>query len=202
MKRIARILGVSVSSVSLWVRDIELTVEQQARLRNKLSGDSSPNAVAALRRRRASQEEGRKLARQSAAPFVAGCMLFWAEGSKDRNAVIFVNSDPAMVAFFRRFLTEWFGVPDSKFRVACNLFADHLQRQHEIETFWLRTLRLPRSCLRKSTVNVYSKHSQKKRKNKLPYGTCRLVVCDTHVVQALHGAIQEYAGFERREWLD
>ncbi len=53
-----------------------------------------------------------------------------------------------------------------------------------------------------STVNRYSKHSQKKRRNKLPFGTCRLVVCDTRIVQSIYGAIQEYAGFERPEWLD
>jgi hypothetical protein len=50
-------------------------------------------------------------------------------------------------------------------------------------------------------VNVYSKYSQKKRKNKLPFGTCRLVVNDTHVVQSIFGSIQEYGGFERPEWL-
>jgi hypothetical protein len=50
--------------------------------------------------------------------------------------------------------------------------------------------------------NVYSKHSKKRRKNKLPYGTCRLVVHDTALVQSIYGAIQEYAGFERPEWLD
>jgi hypothetical protein len=46
----------------------------------------------------------------------------------------------------------------------------------EIEDFWLETTGLPRSRLAKSIVNVYSKHSKKKRRNKLPYGTCRLVV--------------------------
>jgi hypothetical protein len=86
-------------------------------------------------------------------------------------------------------------------RITCNLFADHLEHQHEIEEFWLAATGLPRSQLSKSIVNVYSKHSQKKRRNKLPYGTCRLVVCDTAVVQSIYGAIQEYAGFERPAWL-
>ena len=66
-----------------------------------------------------------------------------------------------------------------------NLFADHAERQQEIEDLWLETTGLPRSRLAKSIVNVYSKHSKKKRRNKLPYGTCRLVVCDT-AVRAVH----------------
>ena len=68
--------------------------------------------------------------------------------------------------------------------VDCNLFADHLDRQREIESFWLERLELPQSCLRKSTVNVYSKYSQKKRRNRLPYGTVRVVVHSTEIVQS------------------
>ena len=132
---------------------------------------------------------------------LAGCMLHWAEGSKHRNAVIFVNSDPAMVAFFARFLRSCFEVPDGRFRITCNLFADHVERRREIEQYWLDLLGLPRTCLRESTVNVYSKYSKKKRRNKLPYGTCRIAVHDTRIVQHIYGAIQEYAGFEREEWL-
>lgn len=37
---------------------------------------------------------------------------------------------------------------------------------------------------------------------KLPYGTCRLVVHSTQVVQTIYGSIQEYGGFDRPEWLD
>jgi hypothetical protein len=128
-------------------------------------------------------------------------MLFWAEGAKARNEVSIVNSDPELVRFFARFLRRFYGVPDERFRVACNLFADHVVRQREIEQFWLDTLELPRSCLRKSMVNIYSKYSERKRKGRLPYGTCKLVVCDTSIVQSIYGAIQEYAGFERPEWL-
>jgi hypothetical protein len=85
--------------------------------------------------------------------------------------------------------------------VTCNLFADHLDQQWKIEQFWLDTLDLPRARLCKSFVNVYSKYSQKKRLNKLPYGTTRITVHSTQVVQSIFGAIQEYGGFERPEWL-
>jgi hypothetical protein len=128
-------------------------------------------------------------------------MLFWAEGSRRRNSVAFTNSDPAMVRYFVAFLRSYFAPPDEAFRVNCNLFADHVERQHEIEQFWLQTLDLPATCLTKSTVNVYSKHSHKKRQNKLPYGTVRVCVHSTRVVQSLYGSIQEYARFERPEWL-
>lgn len=129
-------------------------------------------------------------------------MLYWAEGSKTRNAAQMSNSDPDVLRFFAAFLRRYFDVPDAKFRVACNLFADHLERQREVEQFWLDVLEVPRSCLTKSIVNVYSRHSKRKRLNMLPYGTCRLTVCSTQIVQHIYGAIQEYGGFDRPEWVE
>jgi hypothetical protein len=129
-------------------------------------------------------------------------MLYWAEGAKARNTAQLSNSDPELVSFFADFLRNEFDVRDDRFRLSCNLFADHLERQQQIEDYWLSRLKLPRACLRKSVVNVYSKYSQKKRTNKLPYGTCRLTVHSTEIAQTIYGSIQEYGGFERPEWLD
>lgn len=206
IKEIARRLGVSQSSVSIWVRDVELTPQQLETLRQRVSdGRRSGRAIVAARRRHERcefQESGRSLARRAEPLHVAGCMLFWAEGSRSRNTVRFTNSDPQMVRLFVRFLQTYVEVRDEDLRVTCNLFADHLTRQQDIERFWLDTLGLPLSCLCRSTLNTYSKHSKKKRQNRLPYGTCRIAVSRTSVVQSLYGSIQEYAGFERPEWLD
>ena len=206
VREIQQALGVSRSSVSLWVRDVLLTEEQRralaARVREGplVAGERSAATARAIRR--AYQDDGRKLARERDASYAAGCMLYWAEGSKKRNQVCLVNSDPELVGCFARFLREHFDVAPRAMRVTCNLFADHIDRQQEIEAFWLRELGLPDSCLLKSTVNVYSKYSLKKRSGKLPYGTARLVVYSTRIVQTIYGSIQEYGGFEREAWLD
>ncbi len=129
-------------------------------------------------------------------------MLYWAEGDKCRNSVRISNADPEVLVFFAKFLRTHFGVADEKMLVACNLFADHLDRQREIERYWLDRLGVPPSSLRKSMVNVYSKYSKKTRKNRLPFGTCKLTVHSTRIVQTIYGSIQEYGGFDRSEWLD
>lgn len=129
-------------------------------------------------------------------------MLFWAEGSRHRNAVHFTNSDPDMLSFFSRFVRRFFNPPEERMRVWCNLHADHLAAQERIEDRWLGVVGLPRACLIKSTVNVRSRATLRKRTNVLPWGTCRLTIHSTAVVQHLYGAIQEYAGFERPAWLD
>jgi hypothetical protein len=86
--------------------------------------------------------------------------------------------------------------------VSCNLFADHIERQTEIERFWLATLDLPVDRLGKTMVNIHSKHSKRLRKNVLPYGTVKIVVSRVAIIQAIYGALQELGGFERREWVE
>jgi len=208
VKEIAQLVGVSRSSVSVWVRDVPLTDAQRETLRqrnpshNGQCKGAAANARIARARRCEYQQYGRALARVLDPLYVAGCMLYWAEGGKSRYQARLVNSDPELLRFFAKFLRTCLNVPDHKMRVGCHLFADHESKQREIEDFWLRTVSLPRSCLNKSMVNHYSRWSQKKRKNKLRYGTCKLVVSDVRVVQAIYGGIQELAGIERPEWLD
>ena len=199
-------LGVSRSSISRWVRDVELGPEQRARLVERVrmgplvAGERKAASARALRTEY--QDEGRRLARTRGVDYATGCMLYWAEGSKHRNTVTLTNSDSELVACFLAFLQRHFDVENSKVKLWCNLFADHADRQREIEDFWLDKLALDRSSLRRSTVNRYSKYSQKKRANKLPYGTVQLVVCSTRIVQTIYGSIQELGGFDRPEWLD
>jgi transcriptional regulator with XRE-family HTH domain len=208
INEIARRVSVSKSSVSIWVRDIELTPQQEEALRAKnpaynrqLSGWRQ-NAAKHRAKRVAAQESGRTLARRSEPLHLAGCMLYWAEGSKRRNQLCFSNSDPEMVRFFVAFLKTYFDVRDTDIRITSHLFADHIEHQREVEQFWLNEAGLPCESLRKSVVNVYSRSSKRKRINKLPYGTCQVVVSRTWILQSILGSIQEYAGFERPEWLE
>ena len=206
IKEIARRLGVSRASVSVWVRDVVLTDDQRARLerraRNGYLTVAAASRDAARRRREGYQEDGRRLARTAGTEYACGCMLFWAEGSRARNSAQLVNSDPALVRFWIDFLRRYFDVESRRIRLVCNLFADHEDIRRDIERFWLSTLGLPDESLLTSMVNRYSRVSNRKRLNKLPYGTAKVTVHDTRIVQMLYGSIQELAGFERPEWLD
>ncbi len=74
-------------------------------------------------------------------------MLYWAEGSKERNVVIFCNSDVNMVAFFSRFLRESFGVAPKKIALRLNVYTNNGLSIEEIEHHWLEATHLPRSSL-------------------------------------------------------
>lgn len=70
-----------------------------------------------------------------------------------------------------------------------------------IELYWLDILNLPASCRKPSKVQ--QPISSRQRGRKLPYGTCELRLKNgTKYVQHILGAIQEYAGVAKLEWLD
>jgi hypothetical protein len=208
IKEIARRVGVSVSSVSLWVRDVPLTPEQEAALdalnpaRNAQRNGAANNSKRRRAERAAAQEHGRELAKTGDPLHIKGCMLHWAEGSKRRNSVMFTNSDDAVVALFLRFLRRCYGVSDARVTFSVNCFLENGLTIEEIQTWWLRRLELPASCIRTPAINRLSTASKRLKGHVLPYGTARVTVHSTFIVQSIYGAIQEYAGIDRPEWLD
>jgi len=202
IKAIARELHIAQSTASLWVSDVPLSEEQRRRLDALTDRQRAGLRTQVQRAREArldAQQLGRLIARVDYPLHWAGCMLFWAEGSKNRNSVIFTNSDDGMMRFFLRFLRECYDVPDERVRLSINCFLGNGKTLEEIEAWWLKRLELPPSCLRKATVNRPSSASKGVRKP-LVHGTARLAVGSTRIVQSIYGAIQEYAGIERPEW--
>lgn len=210
-KRIATSVGISVATAHLWTRDIEITAEQHGR--NLGRGMTADREVVARRargwattsrRKRAQwQAEGRQRAMEMDPLHMAGCMLYWAEGSKSRNSAQLSNSDIHLVRFFKRFASECFAIADDGFSVRLNVYTGNGLSVHEIETHWLDALELPRNCLRKHTLNHFPTSSSGGKWNKLPYGVCALrVLRSTHIVQHIYGAIQQYAGFDEPRWLN
>ena len=209
-KRIAEELGVGVGSVHLWTSDIELTAEQRERILRRQGEQRDPEhmrrmtgASAAMRRARRQQwqEQGRSAARLGDSLHHAGCMLYWAEGGKDRNRIQFTNSDVQMLAVFRRFLTDALGVPRTAIRLTINVYTNNGLSIDEIQAYWLARLDLPVHCVRAHTLN-HMPTSSSGRGRRLPYGVCTLRVNSTANAQHIFGAIQEYAGFEEPAWLD
>lgn len=209
-KRIASELDISPASALNWTRDIELTPEQIAfnlgkgspAGREGVTRRAVANSATWRARRAAFQAEGRAVARRGDPLHQAGCMLYWAEGSKGKNTATFANSDAAMLRFFIRFLRKFFPLAPEDFSVRLNVYLGNGHSLDEIEAHWLSLLELPRTCLRAHSLNHFPTSSSGQRTNKLPYGVCTLrVLRSTRIVQHIYGAIQEYAGFEEPRWL-
>ena len=142
---IARELGVSKSSVSLWVRDLGVVIEQRR-------GSRAGRPTAAQRRKldeidaldAAGRDELGILDDQ--AFLAAGAALYAGEGAKQDGRVLFANSDPDMVRFFCQWLRYFFPLDEKRFRVRVYL--------HEgldldaAETFWSVLTNIPRTQFR------------------------------------------------------
>ncbi len=207
MRQVAVAVGVSRGTASVWLREVPLTAAQSAALdaRNpSLNGQMNgarANAERSRERRREYQALGRQRVAAGDAAFAVACALYWGEGDKGRDAVRFTNADPGMIRYFLDLMRASFALDDDMVSVRLHLFADHERRVREIEDFWLQTLSLPRRCLNAHVINRYSRASKRKWRGRLPYGTCRVAVCRTAIVQELFGGIQELAGVDHPEWL-
>jgi hypothetical protein len=117
LAEIALRVGVSKSSVSLWVRDVEFDpLPRPPRGRRRV-----PNAL--QRRKQAEIDrlvtEGRmRVGRLSEREFlVAGLALYAGEGAKRDGAVKFANSDPQMIEFYCAWLRRFFEIDETRLRV-------------------------------------------------------------------------------------
>jgi transcriptional regulator with XRE-family HTH domain len=145
-EEIATELGVSKSSISLWVRDMptppHLTYEE-----------SRKRAVEGMRRYWAAERPVREAARQATIAaaaaeigplsdrelLIAGAVAYWCEGLKGKprqrcDRVVFVNSDPGLIGFFLRFLDS-VGIDPERlgYRLLIHENADIRAAEH----FWL-----------------------------------------------------------------
>ncbi|PJF40933.1 MAG: hypothetical protein D6737_13530 [Chloroflexi bacterium] len=202
ISEIVRLTNTSLHTVKHWVRDIVISEEV---LQNSPHGKRYRAQIAAAHvsrvkhreLRRHYQEEGRIKAREGNPLHLKGCMLYWAEGGKYRNQIMFANSDPNMMLLFIHFLREELTVGDNDMIVNIHAHTTNFDEIQRIEAYWLNLLSLPVSCLGKTS----HKKGSKSRNNRLEYGICRLEIHNTQLIQHIYGAIQEYVGFENPDWL-
>jgi transcriptional regulator with XRE-family HTH domain len=204
---IARRLGVSYTTARRWTIDIELSVKQLSALRSsrvEQAARASATMAATYRlRRRSWQEEGRERARVGDPVHQAGCFLYWAEGSKSRNALSLANSDVNLMRVFVRFLRTEFALPTERFSFRLHLYTGNGLSVRQVEDYWLQHLGLSRRCLRAHSLNRAPAPTSGSKQNKLPYGVGNVVVTkSTRFVQHIYGAIQEYGRFDQPAWLD
>lgn len=208
VNRIAKSLGVSLSSVSIWVRDIELSTSQReflverqkefvSQLNREGKGGSQLNRQNAIQQRAAYQQEGREHARRHDVLHEMGCMLYWAEGAKQRNSIVFVNSDANMLMIFMRFLRQCLNVSSEMIRLKLHCHTDDLQQQRVIKQYWLDLFHLEQDCFGKVMVIQGGETRSTRHEN----GLCTIEISSTRLAMHIYGAIQEYIGIDKPEWL-
>ncbi|MHB0865523.1 MAG: hypothetical protein ACYC1Y_01285 [Minisyncoccota bacterium] len=106
--------------------------------------------------------------------FIAGLMLYAAEGDKKSRAEIaFSNTDAAMVLFFARWLERFLGIEQSKLRIQLHLY-ENMDISAE-ESFWKKQLGMDQGQLCKTQVRPLKSGGFSYREP-FRHGTCKLYV--------------------------
>jgi hypothetical protein len=143
LQDIATELGVSKSSGSLWVRDIEF-VPNPRRHNYWWHERPHPQHVAKLEEIERCRQEGvERIGGLSEREFlVLGAALYAGEGAKTQDQICFANSDPRLIHVFVTWLRHFFDVDESKWRI--NLYLhEGLDLDAAIE-FWSTLTGIPR----------------------------------------------------------
>lgn len=162
-------LGVSKSSVSLWVRDLpkpppRRTGAEQARLAGRKRWDHELR-VREIERQQTKLAAGREIGALSDRDlFLIGVSLYWAEGSKSkphalREAVIFVNSDPNVIKVYMAWLAL-LGIERERldFRAMIHESADVVGA----ERFWAELAGIDVSAMSKTTLKKHNPKTVRK----------------------------------------
>lgn len=113
--------------------------------------------------------------------FVAGIMLYWAEGwKKNSQYASFSNSDPKMIRLFLMFLRKLCGIQEGRVRLLLHLYED--QNEKELRNFWSEVTNVPLSQFNSSYLHK-AKPGNYKRKSE--HGTISLRYGDKKLLEQI-----------------
>ncbi len=187
--------GFSKGSVSLWVRDIELTLEQKKQLSRK---GRTKESIERRRTTRLGRENARRqIIVDNAKKEISnvsdqelkliGIALYWGEGGKaNRGSVQLSNGDPRIIRLMMKFFKRVCKVPKKKFRGHIHVHP-HLNVK-KAEGYWSTVSGIPLNQFYK-TYSKPNKSSQSK-KDSLPFGTFDIYVHNTELFLKIKGWIE------------
>lgn len=168
-------IGISKSTLSYWLKNIQLKASHRKRLYTKQIEILSLGTQSQKERRKREVEQ---IIKQASAEIkfpldpdairLMGAALYWAEGEKGGGFGI-CNSDPHVIVFMTKWLKEVFGTPANSLKAWLNIYPQ--QNDSELKKFWSELTDIPLKNFGKSYVKPLSSGY---KKNNLYYGTIRI----------------------------
>lgn len=188
-KEILKKISVSKSTLSIWLREIELTSEQKKRLLEKMDKVRYEVAKRKVVDRKKKTEEIIMRAKREVSffrkdlLFFVGLSLYWAEGAKNPvEAVKFANSDEKMIFLMMKWLRKICKVPEKKFKI--HIHMHNLHSRKDIIEYWSKITKVPLSQFYRPYIKLTSLGQ---RKNILYNGTCSIIVHDKNLFRKIMG---------------
>ena len=182
-REISTELGVSMGSCSLWLRDLPRPAGQSERRAEVLLEASRAYWRAENARRAARRAEIVAEAAEAVGPvrdrdlFIAGVVAYWAEGSKSkpyarRERIAFINSDPAMILLFRRWL-ELVGIAEERLRYRLSI---HESGDIERATrFWAELLSVEPAAFQRASLKRHNPRTVRLNIDPAVYNGCLVI---------------------------
>lgn len=157
-QEIMKIISVSKGTLSGWLKYLVLSPTEENHLVNQIKVRQDNGRIRASlsnRKRRIARE---KISHDAAHElyvkykedkvFIAGILLYWAEGSKRTGEFQFINSDPDMIVFINKWLKKYFEY-DQK-QIKYRLFIHRNYSHENLEDFWANLLGVERNTFAKT----------------------------------------------------
>lgn len=188
--QILKKIDVSKSTISLWLRDIELTEKQK---NNILTGRQKSRYAGAKARQKRRIEKAERIINEAKKEtqrlyknplFISGLMLYLAEGDKSKSteAVKFSNSDPILIELMMKWFRKICKVPEEKFRIGIHIHALHCRPK--IEKYWSKITNIPLKQFNKTYIKPTS---LRHRRNPLYEGTCAIRIGNRDLFRRIKG---------------
>jgi predicted transcriptional regulator len=192
--QIKKILKISKSTLSYWLRDYPLSKKRIRELRdwNEQRIKRYRETMKQKREKRLNifyQEQKRLIFPLSKRElYLAGLFLYWGEGAKTMSSMLCIsNTDPSIIKFFIFWLHKTFGVEKDKMRVNLQLYND-MNIEKEM-AYWSATLKIPLSQFNKPYVKITSSE-RINHKGGFGHGTCNVKMGDVRLFEKILMAIK------------
>lgn len=181
---IAEELGVSKSSVSVWVRDVEFTPNPRRAARKRGPNKLQRAKAAEIERLRADGIE-RVGALTEREFLLAGLGLYAGDGVKGDTQVAFANSNPRLIEFFCFWFRTFFDPEESRLRIRLYLHED--LPLEPAEAYWSTLVGVPRTQFHKT---YRARADRTIRTNRHEYGCCHVIYCSCTKIREIKGLME------------
>lgn len=193
--QIKKQIKVSKSTLSIWCRDVTLSIEQtEELLKRKLRGSEKGRLISAKKNHEKRIEEINFLTSEGKKEvgkltkrdrFLIGIALYAGEGTKNDKQTVFSNSDPKLIKFMINWFREFTNISNEKIRG--RLWIHKNRDELKAKKFWSELCSIPLEQFNKSYIAENKVSSKKIRKKIHEYGVFGIAFANTKIQRKILG---------------
>ncbi len=200
-EEIAARTRLSKSTLSHWLRDIQLKPEHEARLKERMRANRANLAARAWAINRQRYAQARSEAYQAGADVLsrlpcdtsveelALAMLYLGEGSKSGNRVQLASTDPNILCYFVRALIRLYALDPDRLSFRLNLVEAARPQEEFLKAWWSKQLGCSTDRFLKTQFDARSTATTLTEDYR---GVCTVTYHDTYLQQRLLGLADAY----------